>query len=145
MAGAMIFMPESPYYLLFRGKEDESRKSLQWLRGKHYDIDRDMLVMRATLQEQQDIGSISFKEFLTVGIYIKPGLIMLALMFFQQYSGINAVLFNLNYIFEKVDIKMDNSVAASVVTLFQVMYICLFILRNSVSILVDHYSSWLLL
>lgn len=120
MAVVMLFMPESPYYLLTREREEAAKKSLQWLRGKNYDISKDMLLMKATLQEQEDIGSISLKEFFTVGIYIKPGLLMLALMFFQQYSGINAVLFNLTAIFTSANVDFDASVSATLVTLVQV-------------------------
>ena len=30
----MVFMPETPFWLLSKGREDEARKSLQRLRGK---------------------------------------------------------------------------------------------------------------
>jgi hypothetical protein len=29
----VLFIPESPYYLLAHGKTDEAMKSLKWLRG----------------------------------------------------------------------------------------------------------------
>ena len=31
-------MPESPVFLLSKGKENAARKSLQWLRGSKYDL-----------------------------------------------------------------------------------------------------------
>jgi facilitated trehalose transporter len=34
----MFFMPESPVYSLSKGREAEARRSLQWLRGRKYDI-----------------------------------------------------------------------------------------------------------
>lgn len=116
----MLFMPESPYYLIIKGDEAGARKSLQWLRGKQYDIDDDIKEMQDTYHQQQTIGQISLKEFFTVGVYVKPGLIMLALMFFQQYSGINAVLFYLTKIFEQAGSSMDSGLAATLVTLVQV-------------------------
>ena len=38
---------------------------------------------------------VSFKKLLTDRVYLEPFVIMLILMFLQQFSGINAVLFNL--------------------------------------------------
>ena len=113
-------MPESPYYLVTRGKIDEATKAMQFLRGKSYDVTEDIQELQATFEKQQEIGSITIKEFFTVGIYIKPGLIMLALMFFQQYSGINAVLFYLTDIFITAGSELDPTVAATIVTLVQV-------------------------
>ena len=46
----MFFMPESPYALLQKGKEEQGAKSLQWLRGKKYDITDDLDQMKRTVQ-----------------------------------------------------------------------------------------------
>ena len=48
LAVMMFFMPESPYYLLLKGREEDARKALQWLRGKDYDIDQEMEEMKKT-------------------------------------------------------------------------------------------------
>lgn len=120
LAGIMFVMPESPYYLVTRGRETQARKSLQWLRGKSYDIEDEYREMVATHERQQEIGTISLVEFCTKGVYLKPGLIMVALMFFQQYSGINAVLFYLTDIFNKADVGLSSGLSATLVTLVQV-------------------------
>ncbi len=117
----MFMMPESPYYLVTKGKEQEARKALQWLRGKQYDIDDEYSEMVETHQRQQEIGTISLKDFCTKGVYLKPGLIMIALMFFQQYSGINAVLFYLTDIFIKADVGISSGLSATIVSLVQVI------------------------
>ncbi len=116
----MFIMPESPYYLVTKGKEKEARKALQWLRGKQYNIEEEYREIVETHQRQQDIGTISLKEFCTQGVYIKPGLIMIALMFFQQYSGINAVFFYLTDIFIKADVGISSGLSATLVSLVQV-------------------------
>ncbi len=121
MGVIMIFMPESPFYLLMKGKEAEARKSLQWLRGNQYDIEDEFLEMLATRKKQQDIGTISMKEFLSNRVYILPGLIMIVLMFIQQYSGVNAVFFYLTEIFNKADVGLSSGLSATLVSLVQVI------------------------
>ena len=36
MTALLFMMPESPVFLLSKGKEEAARKSLQWLRGTQY-------------------------------------------------------------------------------------------------------------
>lgn len=45
LAIVMFFMPESPVYYLKRGKEEKARKSLQFFRGKDYNIDDEIKEM----------------------------------------------------------------------------------------------------
>ena len=36
-------MPESPVYLLSKGRDGQAREALQWLRGQDYDIEGEIL------------------------------------------------------------------------------------------------------
>jgi len=65
----LIFMPESPFYLIERGREDEARRALQWLRGNDYDIEDEFAEMVETNQKQKEIGTISIAEFFTQKVY----------------------------------------------------------------------------
>ena len=90
----MFFMPESPYYLVAKGKDAQALKSLQWLRGS--ENAKDVLEeIKREFSEQKLIGSVSYVNLLTDAVYLRPFLIVMALMFFQQFSGINAVFFYL--------------------------------------------------
>ena len=90
----MFFMPESPYYLVAKGKNDQALKSLQWLRGS--ENAKDVLEeVKREFREQKLIGSVSYVNLFTDSVYLRPFLIVMALMFFQQFSGINAVFFYL--------------------------------------------------
>ena len=42
IAVILLMMPESPVFLLSKGKEKAARKSLQWLRGIEYDIEEEI-------------------------------------------------------------------------------------------------------
>ncbi|KAG7170313.1 Facilitated trehalose transporter Tret1-like 10 [Homarus americanus] len=94
----LLFVKESPIYLLSKGKEREAREALQYFRGKNYNIEAEMKLMRKTQDDAQQ-NKASLRDLKTPYI-LKPLLISCTLMVFQQLSGINAVLFNLNKIFK---------------------------------------------
>ena len=120
MGTTMFFMPESPYFLLSKGKEEQAINALQWLRGNNYDVQDELQQMKTILKEQEDIGTITPREFFTKSYYVKPFTIMLALMFLQQYSGINAVMFYLTDIFNAANTGLSSEVSATYVALVMV-------------------------
>ena len=93
-AVAMFFMPESPYYLITKGKDAEALKTLQWLRDSE-NVNDALEELKSECKDQKSLGNLSYVKLLTDAVYLRPFLIVMALMFFQQFSGINAVLFNL--------------------------------------------------
>ena len=95
----MFYVPDSPSYLLSKGRDEQAQKSLQWLRGKHYDTSKELEVMKESLVREKAIGHISLKNMLTVAVYWKPFAIVMILMLLQQFCGINAVIFYTQTIF----------------------------------------------
>ena len=72
--------------------------------GPKYDIEPELHALRLT---QEEAARFSFQvSDLTQPYIFRPLLISLTLMFFQQFSGANGVLFNLSVIF-KVQEKQD--------------------------------------
>ena len=65
MALAMFFMPETPYFLITKGKLDMAEKSLSWLRGKNFDIKHELEELQATYQDQVKTGSVPLKKIFT--------------------------------------------------------------------------------
>ena len=98
----MFFMPESPYYLVAKGKDAQALKCLQWLRGSE-NAKNVLEEVKREFSEQKLIKSVSYVNLLTDAVYLRPFLIVMVLMFAQQFSGMNAVTFylkvssNLNY------------------------------------------------
>ncbi|NXH10856.1 GTR8 protein, partial [Bucco capensis] len=105
----MCFMPETPRFLLSRGRSAEAMAALRFLRGPHADHAGECRHIEAGVQQE----GLNLAEFKNPSIY-RPLLIGVALMFFQQVTGINAVMFYAETIFEDADFK--DSRMASVVT-----------------------------
>jgi facilitated trehalose transporter len=74
-------------------------KSLQWLRGKDADIAHELREIENVNNESMKSPSGSTFELFNKS-NIKPLFISLGLMFFQQMSGINAVVFYTVMIFK---------------------------------------------
>merc|ERR1712062_168489 len=88
----MFFMPESPVFLVSKGRMEAARSSLLFLRGPKYDVDKELLEIQSSVRESQEAGSIGLVSLLTQSHYTLPLLLSVMLMFLQQFSGVNAVL-----------------------------------------------------
>ena len=54
----MFFIPDSPLYLIHKGKEDAARKSLKWLRGSEYSgIEEEIAAIKAAEAERNEPDS----------------------------------------------------------------------------------------
>ncbi|KAH7986335.1 hypothetical protein HPB52_025041 [Rhipicephalus sanguineus] len=98
MAVLMIFMSESPRWLLQKGKREDALKALQFLYGPgtDHEAERNAIEMNLKMSPSE---KFHVKELQQPFIY-KPILISLFLMFAQQLSGINAVMFYAVSIFQ---------------------------------------------
>lgn len=96
----MFLIPETPRWYISKGKTKRARKSLQWLRGKNADVNEELAAVEKTHVDSERNASQSPLIELFKKNNIKPLSISLGLMFFQQMSGINAVIFYTVQIFE---------------------------------------------
>ena len=122
-AVAMLFMPDSPVHLLSKDDNNGARQALIRLRGQECPyINQELEKMKANLQAARAAvdKSVSYTDLFTMSVYLKPFVIEMGLMFFQQFSGINAVIFYLQYIFYKAGSSMDPGLSSFFVTLSQV-------------------------
>ena len=72
--------------------------------------------MKITVLHKSRRGSITLKELFTRPEYLKPTLIMLALMIFRQMTGANYVTFYLNDIFIKADTGFSSELQSTIVS-----------------------------
>ncbi|XP_016916276.1 solute carrier family 2, facilitated glucose transporter member 1 isoform X1 [Apis cerana] len=90
---ALPFCPESPKYLLVtRGKDMEAQRALAWLRGT-IEVHDEMEEMRTEYESVKLVPKVTLKELFVNSTLRIPLIIALMVMFAQQLSGINAVMF----------------------------------------------------
>lgn len=92
-----FWMPESPVFLVQKGKTEQAEKSMKWLRGNDADISGDMNAMVAESKKEKP----KVKEGMSRRGTILGLCISITLMFFQQFTGINAIIFYSTNIFTK--------------------------------------------
>ncbi|XP_027470123.2 solute carrier family 2, facilitated glucose transporter member 8 isoform X1 [Zalophus californianus] len=108
----MCYMPETPRFLLTRQRRQEATAAMQFLWGSEQ------------VWEEPPVGAehqgFHLAQLRHPGIY-KPFIIGISLMAFQQLSGINAVMFYAETIFEEAKFK-DSSLASVIVGVIQVLF-----------------------
>ena len=121
MALLLIALPESPVFLLSKGRHEDAKKSLQFLRGAKCDVSDEMARIADNLRHQNKLGKVSAKQALVDAVYRWPLLIMMGLFLFRQLTGNMAVGYYLTEIFEEADTGLDPGLEATLVTLSQVL------------------------
>ncbi|XP_055525635.1 facilitated trehalose transporter Tret1 isoform X2 [Wyeomyia smithii] len=114
-----FFMPESPYYFVEKARYDDASKSLKWLRGSRYDERAEIEELKAEEAKMQ-AEKITFTQGFRQKTTIRALIIALGLMFFQQMSGINAVIFYTNSIFDDANTGLEATHATIIVGSIQV-------------------------
>ena len=106
-----FFMPESPVYLVAENRDEDAIKSFKWLRGNNYNPQNEIAELKFEILENSKRTS-SLKEVLGKRATIHALLIGFGLMFFQQMSGINVVLFYSTFIFKvnKIRLKLHGPI-----------------------------------
>jgi facilitated trehalose transporter len=111
----MCFIPETPRWYVSRGREERARKALRWLRGRKADVEPELKgIVRSHLEAERHATQNQMMELLKRA-NLKPLSISLGLMFFQQLSGINAVIFYTVSIFKDAGSTIDENLCTIIV------------------------------
>lgn len=117
-AVAFFFQPETPVYRMKQKREAEARAALVRLRGNAYDVDAELREIKADIEAEEE-NNISLIESLKKRSTQKAGIVCFSLMFFQQASGVNAVIFYTSSIFESSGSDLNPKVATIIVGVIQ--------------------------
>jgi len=104
----LLLVPDSPRFLMARGKEDDARAVLGRI-GAPAEVDAQVREIAAALREEHG----------TLGDLLRPGmkialLIGIALAIFQQWTGINAIMYYSTNVFKEAGFAGDAAFASSV-------------------------------
>ena len=112
---------ETPRWLISHGKNLEAGRILLWLRGNRYDVVNEQQEIENTVRSEVKLSFLeTIQEFKTRPVY-HPLILALFLMFFQQFCGINAIIFNAEDIFDVVTKKDAHLISSLAVGLTQVV------------------------
>lgn len=116
---ASFTLPESPYWLAINGKEEKSRKVFGIIENR---LDTETLdkidnrIQELKIMNKEDSG-VDIKTINQPFIY-KPLLLVLLYCVLQQFTGINAVIYNVHFIFKAAKFY-DEDLASILVGLVQ--------------------------
>ncbi|GLH14425.1 Gastric caeca sugar transporter [Gryllus bimaculatus] len=110
-----LFIPETPRWYISKEKHEAASKSLKWLRGgQHVDVSEELSEIEKNHRDAVKNAPVSIGELFNKG-NLKPIFISISLMFFQQLSGINAVIFYTVKIFQGAGSTIDENLSTIVV------------------------------
>ncbi|XP_060527765.1 facilitated trehalose transporter Tret1-like [Cylas formicarius] len=115
-----VFIPESPVFLCSKDKMEEARQSLIWFRGEIYEIEDELAAIVDDLKESKK-NQTKLSDLVRDKATVKALIIALGLMIFQQLSGVNAVLFYANNIFENSGSSLSPSGSSILIGIVQVL------------------------
>ncbi|XP_012255543.1 facilitated trehalose transporter Tret1-2 homolog isoform X2 [Athalia rosae] len=110
-----ITMPESPHYFISRGRKEDAMKSLARLRGKTVNgVQQEVDEIQMTVEEAYR-NQGSFMSLFRVRANSKALMLTSALVAFQQFTGINIVLFYTGDIFNSTGTALSSAISTIIV------------------------------
>ncbi|KAK6638460.1 hypothetical protein RUM43_006727, partial [Polyplax serrata] len=121
----MMFLPETPNFLVSQHKADEARKALRKFRGSTCDIDAELKILTDFSQKNNLKKVKGLKETiraLTSPTALKPFAILVTYFMFYQFSGVNTITFYAVEVFEESGAQVNKYLATVILGLVRVIF-----------------------
>ncbi|KAI9733992.1 MAG: hypothetical protein M1834_002649 [Cirrosporium novae-zelandiae] len=127
LAAGLFFLPESPRYLVKRGRDEDAIRALSSVRGAPEDsleIKAELAEIRANFEYEKQVASTSWKDCLSGGWAPRGNFRRVvtgaALQMFQQLTGVNFIFYYGTTFFQQAG--MSNSFLMS--TIMNIVNVC---------------------
>lgn len=118
---SLFFMPETPIYLVKVGNLGEARTAIRYLRGDRYKhVERELQEIEKFIEEA-NANKVGIKDLFSSRANKKAIISGIGIMIFQQFSGINAVIFYTVTIFKSAGSSLSPDLATIIVDLVQLV------------------------
>lgn len=116
LVSGLFFIPESPRWLAKVGHDKEFEEALQALRGKDCDVSDEAAEIREYVEELGNLPRAKILDLFRLK-YMHSVVVGVGLMVFQQFGGINAVMFYASEIFKDAGFSSSNMASVAVAAL----------------------------
>jgi len=110
----MYFLPETPYYLVIKGRDEDARRVLVYLR-KRNDVSLELDDMRKSNIKGMEENEPKWSEIFHNRNMLKIQMIGAGLTIFQQFVGVNAVIYYAPEIFIDVGYSTSATLFATLI------------------------------
>ena len=116
----LFTVKESPSWLIRKKFEGAAANSLRWFRGSKVAITEEADMLTKSIFQHRDVGSLQILKLFRKRTVWKPLILTGLIMFFQQFSGVNAFIFYSGTIFKMAGVSSPNLVATGAVGIIQI-------------------------
>jgi SP family facilitated glucose transporter-like MFS transporter 8 len=109
----MLWMPESPYFLLLKERDKEAERSLMRLRGKtdRQHVEEELISMRNVVNESLKVGKAPMRELFAKRGNRRALVLTLSLVLLQQFCGQLAVVSYTTQILQNSASSLDANIS----------------------------------